>query len=280
MRDRGRRESDSAAEDGPQRPPRRGARNGEFPDADDRERRRRRGGEPEVGVLDAACDPRERFDEEDVVRAVVPAVGVEEGIAEQRPAERGQDSFDVHGEDEGAHTLRTQSAGRVSDDKVEQEREREAGGQRSEAEHERRPAPPAGPKRREPDNTGKERQVTDASRRSCERRDEAGRHERKTSRDGKSGSEVGAPSVGRELARAARDRERPQSVGERGRPGGESGEVRRPARETRHGPIVAPLTMHTLVLATAPLSEQPRWCALPASNVVSIVGQRIETMSG
>ena len=38
--------------------------------------------------------------------------------------------------------------------------------------------------------------------------DEAGRHERKTRDDGKSGSEVGAPGVGRELARPARDGER------------------------------------------------------------------------
>ena len=118
MRDRRGRESNSGREDRPQRPAGRGARRSEPPDADRRERRRRGGGEPEVNVLDPARDARERADEEDVVRAIVPAVRVEEGIAEQRPAERRENSLEVDGDDECARAFRAQPAGRVREDEV------------------------------------------------------------------------------------------------------------------------------------------------------------------
>jgi hypothetical protein len=42
-----------------------------------------------------------------------------------------------------------------------------------------------------------------------------GRHERETGEGGESGGEVRAPGVSRELARATRDGERTQAVGER-----------------------------------------------------------------
>jgi hypothetical protein len=70
------------------------------------QRRRGGGGEPEVNVLDPARDTRERADEEDVVRAIVPAIRVEEGIAEQRPAERRETSPEVHNGSECARAAR------------------------------------------------------------------------------------------------------------------------------------------------------------------------------
>ena len=112
-----------------------------------------RHGEPEVGVLDDAREVRQRADEEDVVRAVVPTRGVEEGIAEQRAAERGDSSFQVDGGDERARTPRAQHAGREGDDEVDQQGEREAGGERAEAQDERRSPLPAGPERGEPANS-------------------------------------------------------------------------------------------------------------------------------
>ena len=197
MRDRRGRERDAADEDRPQRPPGRAAGRGEPAGADRRERRRRGGGEPAVGVLDRARDLRERADEEDVVRAVVPAARIEEGIAEQRAAERGESSLEVDGDDECARSLRAQHAARVRDDEVEEEREGEAGGERAEAQDERRPALPAGPERREPDETLPAGPGRRSVRRAGERRDDAGRHERETGDDGERGSELGLPGVGR-----------------------------------------------------------------------------------
>lgn len=52
-------------------------------------------------------------------------------------------------------------AARVSENEVEEERKHEAGGERAEAQDERRPAPPASPEWSEPDKTGKQRQVAD-----------------------------------------------------------------------------------------------------------------------
>ena len=205
MGDRRGREPESARQDRPHDPAGRGCRRGEPPDAERREHQCRGGGEPEVGLFDAPRDPRERTDEEDVVRAVVPAVGIEEGIAEERTAEHRESSFEVHGADERALTSRAQPAARVRENEVEKKREDEAGGKRAEAQDERRAALPAGPKRREPDNACEQGQVADPPRRAGEGHDEAGRHERKTGGDGKSGGEVGAPGVGRELARTARD---------------------------------------------------------------------------
>ena len=140
---------------------------------------------------------------------------VEEGIAEQRAAERGEGSLEVDGDDECARTLRAQRAGRGGEDEVEEEGKREAGGERAEAQDERRPALPAGPERREPEIACKQCQVADPSAAPGERRDDAGRHERKTGDDGESGGELGLPGVGRELARSARDGERAEAVGER-----------------------------------------------------------------
>ena len=187
-----------------------------------------------------------------------PSSWVEEGIAEQRPAERGEGSFQVDGEDEYARAPRAQPAGRVSEDEVEEERKGEARGERAEAQDERRPALPAGPERREPDNTLQQSQVAYPPGRPGEGRDEAGRHERKTGEDGEDGSEVGATGIGRELARATRDGERAPAVGERDCPGGEPS-----AFAGRTGTRATARLWHlarrgTLMLATSPLSGQPR----------------------
>jgi TRAP-type transport system periplasmic protein len=274
-------ERDPAGEDRPQRPAGCGARHGEPPDADRRQRPRGCGREPDVGLLNPTGDPRKRADQEDVVRAVVPAVRVEEGIAEQRTAERGEGSFEVDGDDDCAHALRRQPAARVGEDEVKEKWKDEAGRERAEAQGERRPALPPGPERREPEKTCQQSQVADPPGRPREGRDEASRHERKTGEDGQGGGEAGAPGVGRELTWAARNGERTQAVGERDCPGGEPSEVRRADADARHRRIVAPFTTGTLVLATVLLSGQPR-CprALPVRSVVSIVAERSETMDG
>jgi hypothetical protein len=200
--------------------------------------------------VDTEGDPRERADEENVDRAVVPAVRVEEGIAEQCPTERGEDSFEVDSDNEYARTFRAQPTARESEDEMEEERKREARGQRAKAHHQGRPTLPASPERREPGKTGEQRQVAGRPGRPGEGRDEAGRHERKTGDDGESGSEVGTPCIGRELARATRDGECAQAVDKHQCPGGEPSDVRRADRNLRHRPIVAPSTAGTLVLAT------------------------------
>ena len=234
MRDRHGGESESAGEDRPQRPAGRGARRGEPPDADRRERCRRGGSEPEVDVSNPVGDARERADEEDVVRAVVPAAWVEERIAEQPAADRRESSLQVDGDDECARTSRAKATARVSEHEMDQEREGEAGGERAEAQYQRRPASPAGPERREPDKPCKQGQVADPSGRPGEGHDDTGRHERDARDDGEGGSEVGAPGIGRQLARAARDSERTEAVGERDRPGGEPSDVRPADGTVRH----------------------------------------------
>ena len=262
MRDRRACERDAAGEDRPQRPARWAARRGEPPDADRRERRRRGHGEPEVGVLDRARDVRERADEEDVVRAVVPARRVEEGVAEQRAAERGESSLEVDGDDERARTLRAQHAGRGCDDEVEQEGEREAGGERAEAQDERRPTLPAGPERREPEKACKQSQVADPSAAPRERRDDAGHHERQTGDDGEGGGELGLPGVGRDARpvraqrRARRGRRRRRlrrRRAERGPPEGRGPAPPPDCLTAQHGP-------HS-VLATTPALGPATMCA-------------------
>ena len=271
MRDRRGRERESAGEDRPQRPAGRGARRGEPPDADRRERCRRGGSEPEVDVLDPVGDARERADEEDVVRAVVPAVWVEEGIAEQRTADRRESSFEVDGDDECARTSRAQR-GRSG--------KRERGGRRS---GKTKPAASV-PRLRtsggppfQPAQNGAN-QTTPASRARSPTRP-AGRAKDTTTpaatsarpaTTAKSGSEVGAPGVGRELARTARDGNRAQAVGERDCPGGEPSEVRRADRDARHGPIVAPAHDGRIGAGHNPaLGPATMYPALAARSVVS-----------
>src|ERR687896_2744827 len=105
MRDGRAGERDTTGENWPECSPGRAACRGEPPYAERRERRRCAGGEPEIHVLDRACDVRYRMDEEDVVRAVVPARWVEEGIAEERAAEGGERGLEIDGDDERARSL-------------------------------------------------------------------------------------------------------------------------------------------------------------------------------
>ena len=183
MRDRRTCKRDTAAEDWPECSAGRAACRDEPPHAERHECCRCAGGEPEVDVLDRACDIREGMDEQDVVRAVVPARRVEEGIAEQRAPERGKRGLEVDGDDERAGALRAQHAARESDDEVKEDGEREDGGERAEAQKERRPTLPAGPDRSEPEKPSKQCEVADPPALAREGRDDTGPDERQTGED-------------------------------------------------------------------------------------------------
>jgi hypothetical protein len=208
------------------------------------------------------------MDEEDVVRAVVPARRVEEGIAEQRAAEGGERGLEVDGDDERAGSLRAQHTAREGDDDVEEDGEREDRGESPEAPDERWPTVPAGPDRREPEEPGKQSQVADPPTLPREGRDDAGRHERQTCRCGERRSELGITRVRRALARSARNGERTEAVSARDCAGCEPSEVRRRDGDPRHLAIVSRLSRAAFVLATTPLSGQPR-CALRSPTVPS-----------
>ena len=280
MRDRRAREHDTAGEDWPERSAGRAAGPGEPPHAERHECCRRAGGEPQVDVLDRARDVREGMDEKDVVRAVVPARRVEEGIAEQRAAERGERGLKVDGDDERAGALRAQHTARESDDEVKEDGEREDGGEGPEASKERWPTVPAGPDRSEPEKPSKQCEVADPPALARERRDDTGRHERQTGQDRKGGGELGLARVRRVLARPARNGERAETVNARDCAGCEPNEVRRRDGDPRHLAIVSRLCAATFVLATTPALGAATMCAaLVDRTVASTLAKRSETMA-
>jgi hypothetical protein len=131
-------------------------------------------GEPAVRHLDGARQLWERAHQEVVVGAVGPAVGVEEGLSEQRQPKRGERGLQIDGEDQRSRDRPAWLAAGEGEDQVEQQREGQAGGEHAEAADQRGSLVPAHPHRCKPDQPGEHGQVTDPPCRAAERGDQAG----------------------------------------------------------------------------------------------------------
>jgi hypothetical protein len=198
--------------------------------------------EPQIRRLDAVGEPRVGTDEEDVVRVVVPARRVEEGIAEERSAERREHGLGVDKGDRETRGRRPETSARVREDEVEEERKRKAGGNHGEAADDRLAALPTDPEGREPDEAGEYCEVADSRCSADERGQEASGDEGKRRADGQSGEESRPPRIRRELTGTTGDDEGADGVHDRDRAGREPGDRREVDRAMLHGRIVAALT--------------------------------------
>jgi hypothetical protein len=200
--------------------------------------------------MDEVGDVRDGADEEDVGRAVVPAVDVEERVAEQRTPERGQGCFDVNGNNECPSTSRVQPSAGVHQDQVDQKGIREAGSERAEADHDRRTTAPARPERRKPGRTCEQRQVTDPSVRPGKRCHEARHDECEPGTQSERGSRIGAPGISRQFAWSTRHDKCGQGVCDDQRTRREPGRVRRADPNPRHARLWHLCPQGPFVLAT------------------------------
>src|SRR5262249_26059844 len=119
---------------------------------------------PEPDVVDPPGEAGIGMDEKRVVEAVAPAVEIEQRVAEKRPADDHQGGDAVPGRARPALESRPDATGGEGDAEVEDERQPQRPGQRSEAANDPRPAVPALPVGPEPGDPRQDREGSDSPR--------------------------------------------------------------------------------------------------------------------
>jgi hypothetical protein len=147
------------------------------------------------------CEARERAEQEDVVRAVAPAIRIEERISEERTPDRNQSGLHVHGRRE-CSIDELQLPSWIRKDQVEQQGEGEPRSDHPEAPDERWTVRPPFPDGCETDEPRQDREVAYRAHRTKSGRDQPAHDQRESGEDREGGSGAGTPGVGREPARS------------------------------------------------------------------------------